>query len=273
MSKLVDKKVLITGAASGIGFCTAQQFAKARCELILTDINSRALTEAATKIRETGAKAHTFVVDVSRQKQVEEMAAQVRKDVGHIDILINNAGIGYHGELTNTSLRTWRQLLNVNFWGPLYHVYTFLPQMKEQQGGQIVNISSGQAFFRLPTWGAYAAIKAALGVFSEVLHFELRKHGIRVTTVYPFMVNTPFYSDITGDTLVGRLSMKLLPYYSMTPEKVGQVIFNAVKRKKKVEFVSILNDIGFYAQCVPLAPDIISRAASFFLGGHAKASS
>jgi short-subunit dehydrogenase len=163
--------------------------------------------------------------------------------------------------------------VNVNFWGPLYHVYAFLPQMMARHGGQIVNISSGQAFFRLPTWGAYAAIKAALGVFSEVLHFELRRHGIRVTTVYPFMVNTPFYADITGDTVAGRLSMKLLPYYSMTPERVGRVIFNAVKRKKRVEFVSIFNDIGFYAQFVPLAPGIISRTADLFLADRADTSS
>ena len=122
----------------------------------------------------------------------------------------------------------------------------------------------------MPTWGAYASVKAALGVFSEILHFELRKYKIRVTTVYPFMVNTPFYSAIEGDTWAAKLSMKLVPYYSMSPEKVGKIIFKAVKKRHKVELVSIFNDIGFYAHLMPFAPDVIARVANFFLAEGAK---
>jgi len=274
MSKSRGKKVLITGAASGIGRCTAEEFARAGYDLVLTDINQPALDEVAEQMRGHGVQVHTCVCDVSKQREVQEMARGVLAEVGAIDILINNAGVGHTGELVDTSLKTWRTLIDVNLWGPIYHVYAFLPHMQERGSGQIVNVSSGQAFFRLPTWGAYAAVKAALGVFSEVLHYELRKYGIRVTTVYPFMVNTPFYRNITGDTWAAKLSMKLVPYYSMKPETVARIIFKAVKHKRKVETVSVINDVAFYVQAIPFAPAIIAATTNFVLGkrpGHGAA--
>ena len=269
MKKFEGKRVLITGGASGIGLCTAQQFARAGAELVLTDIDEDKLAQAAASLGADGTVVHTRVVDVSDRPAVRALAAWVVDELGGLDVLVNNAGIGHHGEMGGMQLEEWDKLLAVNLMGPLNHVYAFLPHFKEKRGGQIVNVSSGQAYFRLPTWGAYAAIKAALGVFSEVLHFELRKYGIKVTTVYPFMVNTGFYKDVEGDTWADRMSMKLLPWYSMTPEKVGKIIFKAIKRKTRVEKVSILNDVGFYAQFIPLAPSIIASASNFLLAGGA----
>ena len=271
MRELAGKRVLITGGAMGIGHCTAQQFACAGCELILTDINAEALESAAAELRKTGVSVHSYIYDVSNQEKVEEVAASVRADIGDVDILINNAGIGYSGELMDTSMRTWKRLMDVNFWGPLYHVYAYLPGMIERRSGQIVNVSSGQAYYRLPTWGAYACIKAALGIFSEILHFEVRKYNIEITTVYPFMVNTSFYSDITGESVGARLAMKLVPWYSMRPEKVGRIIFKAINRGQKIETVSFVNDIGFYAQFVPLASDLIAIGANFLFAKRVKA--
>ncbi|MFH1810313.1 MAG: SDR family oxidoreductase [Pseudomonadota bacterium] len=267
MSWLDGKRVLITGAASGIGLCTAEEFARAGCELIITDLNEGALKKAARQLRKLGAKVQTECYDVSKPKQVQEVAGRV----GEIDILINNAGIGYTNELADTSLATWKKLVDVNLWGPLYHVYAYLPQMRARHTGHIVNVSSGQAFFKLPTWGAYACIKAALGTFSEILHYEVKRDGVTVTTVYPFMVNTGFYNDVQGESWGTRLSMKLLPYYSMSPERVGRILFKAVKRRQKVEKVSLLNELGYYANFVPLAPEVIARASYLFLGKRAQA--
>lgn len=258
MAKLRGKTVLITGAANGIGRCTANEFARAGCDLILTDIDGDLLEVVAQQIRAMDAVVQTYVYDVSNQSAVEEMADTVIKS-GGVDIVINNAGIGHSGELADTHLKTWHKLMDVNFWGPLHHIYAFLPYMKERRGGHFVNISSGQAFFRLPTWGAYAITKLALGVFSEILHFELRKYDIDVTTVYPFMTRTGFYEDIDGDTWLARLSMRLQPFYSMSPERVAKIIYRAVKRRDRVEMVSVANDLAHYAQFFPLVPDLIAR--------------
>ena len=265
MRNLRGKKVLITGGASGIGLCTALEFARAGSEIVLTDLNAEALKDAEAQVSALGTAVYTQTVDVTNREQVEGLARWVMNGVGGLDILINNAGIGHHGELAETSLETWQKLIAVNLLGPLYHVYAFLPHFKERKAGHIVNISSGQAFYRLPTWGAYASVKAALAVFSEVLHFEVRKYGIKVTTVYPYMVNTPFYKDVKGETLGARLSMKLLPLYSMSPEKVARIIFKAVRRDAKVEMVSLWNDLGLYGRMVPFASDIMAMTGNFLL--------
>ncbi len=265
MRSVKGKKVLITGAASGIGFTTAENFAHAKAELILTDINGEALENAAAKLAVHGVKIHTYQIDISDKEKVFKMADWVLNEVGGLDILVNNAGIGHSGELAETSLETWKKLIDVNFWGTLYHVYAFLPYMIEKRSGQIVNVSSGQAFFRLPTWGAYASVKLMLGAFSEILHFELKKFNIHVTTVYPFMINTPFYNDVEADTFGAKLSMKLLPYYSMTPEKVGKIIFKAIKKRQHVEMVSLINDVGFYSRFLTPISSLVSSTTNFFL--------
>ena len=265
-----QQRVLITGGAQGIGLCTAREFACAGAELVLTDVDEEALAQARDTLVELGATVHTRVVDVTERDRVEELARWVVDELGGLDVLINNAGVGHMGELTETTLATWDKLLKVNLLGPLYHVYAFLPHFREKRFGHIVNISSGQAFFRLPTWGAYAAIKAALASFSEVLHYELKKHRIKVTTVYPFMVSTGFYDGIEGNTWGSRMAMKLVPYYSMRPEKVGRIIFKAVRRGKRVETVSVINDLGFYTQFIPFASQLIARSSNRLLAPRAE---
>lgn len=259
------KSVLITGAASGIGLCTAEEFAKAGGRLVLVDVDAEALEKAAARMRGHGAEVHAHRLDIADRAKVEETARDVLRALGGLDILINNAGIGHSGELAETSPEVWRRLIDVNLMGTIHFVHAFLPSMIEKRSGRIVNVSSGQAFFQLPMWGAYSAVKAAVGSFSEILHYELLKYGIRVTTVYPFMVNTPFYKGIEGATLAGRLSMKLVPYYSHTPEAMGRRIFDAARRGRRVDRVSVFNLIGFYSRLIPPAAGLISRAASRLL--------
>ncbi len=267
MSRMENKRVLITGGARGIGLATARAFAAAGAELILTDLDEAALAAARDEL--AAARVHTRRVDVTDAAAVAALAEWVESELGGLDVLINNAGIGHHGEIARTTLDTWRKLVAVNLMGPVHHLDAFLPGMIERGAGQVVNVSSGQAFFRMPTWGAYAAIKAALGVLSEVLHYEVRKHGIAVTTVYPYMVNTGFYDGVEGETWAGRLSMKLLPYYSDSPEKVGRRIFEAVRRRRRVELISPINEVAFYGRVLPLFNQLMSRTSAYFLAGGA----
>ncbi len=265
VTQLYGKRVLVTGGAKGIGLHTATELAKAGCKIIITDIDEDALQDAVVHLKKTGVEVHGRKIDVTNRKAVYSLANWVHTELGSLDVLINNAGIGFHGELAETTLETWKNLIEVNLMGPLYHVYAFLPSMMQQKSGQIVNISSGQAFFRLPTWGAYASVKTALGVFSEILHFELRKHNIDVTTIYPFMVQTDFYKNIQTRTFGSRMSMKLLPYYATTPEKTAQIIVNAIRNKKRVERHSFANTIGSMLQMTPIVSGLFSKASHVLL--------
>jgi len=263
--EIKNKTVLITGAALGIGRCTAEEFAKAGAKLILTDVNEKELLKTVENLKQYNSNISTFIVDISNKKQVQSMAKDVLKEFGFLDILINNAGVGHHGELKDTSLETWDKLLKINLWGTLYHNDAFLPSMLAKKQGHIVNVASGQAFFKLPTWGAYAIIKLAAGAYSELLHYELKTHNVNVTTVYPFMVNTGFYDDVDTETILSELSMKLLPYYSLTPEQVGKIIFKAVKNKKAVEMVHPFNYIGKYLNFENPSSEIFNRITSYFM--------
>jgi len=262
---LSRKRVLITGAGGGIGSHLAREFARAGNDLVLTDLDAARLAQASRRLSNMGVSIETRALDVSDRNAVDALARWVVGELGGLDILVNNAGVGFQAELAETSLETWKKLLDVNLLGPLYHVYAFLPHFKQKRSGHIVNVSSGQAFFRLPTWGAYAAVKAALGVFSEVLSFELRKHHIRVTTVYPFLVNTPFYENIQAATRRGRFALSLIPYCSMSPERAARIIFKAVSRGTRVEYVSRLNDLGRIQGLIPFARDLVSHASHFLL--------
>ncbi|EKD52383.1 MAG: short-chain dehydrogenase/reductase SDR [uncultured bacterium] len=267
MKNVKDKIVLITGAARGIGFCTAELFAKAGSVVLLTDIDARALSQAKIKLKRQHAKAciHSYVVDIAKPKSVANLRKNIIKKFGRLDILINNAGIGYTGELVETKMETWKKLIDVNFWGCLNMTYVFLPDMIKKLSGHIVNVSSGQAFFRLPTWGAYAAVKLAMACFSEVLHYEVKKFHIDVSTVYPFMVDTGFYDHVKPETFAAKLSMRLVPYYSMKPESVAEIIFEAVRKQHNVERVSFLNDIAYYGSVIPYFSDTISRISNYVL--------
>jgi len=270
MKKVRGKTVLITGGASGIGLCTACEFAKAGSRLILTDIDEQKLAEAERVIRDLGAEVTTYVNDVRDRKAVEKLARDVLERFGNLDILINNAGVGLTKELKDTTMDEWKKLIDINLWGPLYFIYAFLPSMLEKHSGHIVNISSGQAFFRLPTWGAYAAIKLCLSAISEVLYFEMAPHKIKVTAVHPFMVNTGFYDTAAPETFGGKLSMKLLPFYSSTPDKVGKIIFNAVRKEKMFEMAHIFNTFGYYSKFSDVVNKGMGHMTTWFLAKHEK---
>lgn len=263
---LNNKYVLITGAAQGIGFETALQFAAVGCHLILTDIDEVTLAKAKAKIRKkTTKEIHTYTVNVADKVAVQYLASRVYEEVGGVDVLINNAGVGYHGPMEDMSLYTWQKLIDINLWGPLYHIYAFLPMMKKQGRGHIVNVSSGQAFFKLPTWGAYAAIKMAIGAVSEILHYELQKYDINVTTVYPYMVNTGFYNEVEGESLGAKLAMKLLPLYAQKPKTVAQKIFKAVDAGKRVEMVNVLNNVAKGLHFISPVSNLFSKGVNLAL--------
>ncbi len=266
MAKIKNKTILITGAARGIGFYLARELAVNGNTLVLIDIRTDDLERASSQLKSTSAHIHHFQVDVSDRQQVEEIAGQIEKEVGAVDILVNNAGVGHHGELADTDFETWEKLIDVNLMGSLNHIYTFLPAMIKRGQGHIVNVSSGQAFFRLPTWGAYASIKLALGSISEILYYELKKYNIMVTTVYPYMVDTGFYNNVDTHSLGAKLSIKLLPLYSQKPQTVAKIIAKAIAKQKKVEMVHFFNYLGFLSRAIPPVGNVVSRIMAAMLG-------
>lgn len=266
MRHFEGRRVLVTGAARGLGRELALLLSTQGANLVLTDRDPTALSETCALI--PGAEQH--VVDVRDPAAVHEMAQQVLR-TGPVDVLVNNAGIGHSGTLEATSLETWQRLIEVNLLGALHHVQAFLPSMKARKQGQIVNISSGQVWFRLPTWGAYSAVKSSLGAWSETLHWELRRYGVEVTTVYPFLIATHFYDALPARTWGERSFQRAMPILAQDPRTVARIVVRAIRRRKGVERVHPVNEIGRLLPLVPPLAALVNLTAERLLAGREEA--
>ena len=245
MKELAGKRVLVTGAASGIGRCTALELAREGANLLLVDVDDAGLGEVAGDVEALGVEAHFFRVDVSDWEQVKSLADTVHARWGALDVLINNAGIAIHRDLAFTSIDEWKSMLGVNLWGTIHFVNAFVPEMIKRRSGQVVNVASWVAFFSFPGSGAYNTTKYAVDGFSNALRYECHRYHVGVTTVYPAVVRTRFYDEIEGN-LWTRLGLKVLPLIAHKPETMGKKIVGAIKKGKRRLLVGSIAYATFY---------------------------
>ena len=183
--------VLITGAASGIGYETALAFARKGAKLVISDINEAALDKAKNEIAANGTVSLALPCNVADQDSVNAFAKAVTERVGPLDILVNNAGIAYLGSFEETPADIWQQIYEVNVLGIVHCIRAFLPAMREAGGTRkIVNIASLAGFVPAPNMAAYAASKHAVVGLSEVLAMELHDTDISMLVVCPGIINT-----------------------------------------------------------------------------------
>ncbi|MBO0854410.1 MAG: SDR family NAD(P)-dependent oxidoreductase [Nocardia sp.] len=206
MESVAGKRVLITGAAMGLGKSFAQRAVRERAaDVVLWDIDESSLKQTADELSEgTAARVHRYVVDVSDQQAIIDAAAAVRSEVGDIDILVNNAGIvrgnGYFWETENRA--DIDKTMAINSLAPMYVALEFLPAMVERRlPARVLNIASSAGLVANPRMSVYAASKwAALG-WSDSVRLELEQSGnehVKVTTVCPTYINTGMFDGAKG---------------------------------------------------------------------------
>ncbi len=262
--ELEGKWALVTGAGSGMGRTTSIELAREGAKLILVDISGEALGKVAREIEAMGSEVQTFCVDLTDREQVQRMADTIHARQGAVDVLINNAGIAYMGHIIDTSIEDWRRLFDINMWSIIYMVNAFAPEMMKRRSGRIVNVSSGQAFFSVPTWGAYAATKFWVDGYTEALRYELYWHGVGVIGVYPGIVRTPFYDEITGGPLV-KAGMKILMATASRPETVSRLTVRGIKRGKRMVIPALMWPVYILKPVLPHAFELAGRAVSWAL--------
>ncbi|MGK0402095.1 SDR family oxidoreductase [Alcanivorax borkumensis] len=240
------KRVIITGAGSGIGRETALAFARRGALVVCTDINSEAAAATARTITAEGGEALSRKCDVSNTRSMEALATWVEKELGAPDIVVNNAGIGLSGSLLDTSVKDWQQVLGVNLWGVIHGSRLFARQMIDQgRAGHIVNIASAAAFMPSRMLPAYATSKSAVLMFSECLRAEMDEHNIGVSAICPGIINTPItrntrFVGVDDDEQSRRQknAEKLYQRRAFTPDRVAQAIVEAVEKNRAVVPVS-----------------------------------
>ncbi len=261
---ITGKWALVTGAGSGMGRTTSLELAREGANLVLVDICGEALGNVANEVEALGAECQTFCVDVTNWDQVKGMADTIEARYGGIDILINNAGIAHMGFVIDTSFEEWKRLLDINLWSIIYMVKAFGPAMMRRRSGHIVNVSSGQAFFAVPSWGPYACSKFAVDGYSEALRYEMYMSGVDVSTVYPGIVRTPFYDSITGGFMV-RAGMWFLMATAAKPETVSKLTVRGIIRNKRMIVPFIMWPVYVFKPLLPLVFEMAGRIVAWGL--------
>ncbi|MFZ2175132.1 MAG: SDR family oxidoreductase [Rhodococcus sp. (in: high G+C Gram-positive bacteria)] len=242
---LDGKKCLITGAASGIGRATALAAAAEGAELFLTDIDETGLARTVEQVGSLGGTvSFSQALDVSDYEAVVAFASDIHDQFGSLDIVMNVAGISAWGTVENLEHRHWKSMVDVNLMGPIHIIENFVPPMiRAGRGGHLVNVSSAAGLLALPWHAAYSAGKFGLRGVSEVLRFDLARHGIGVSLVVPGAVKTPLVNtvEIAGvDREDPRIQKAVRQFEkrAVTPEKVASRILSGIKKGRFLVYTS-----------------------------------
>jgi len=181
----------VTGASSGIGAALARQLAASGVAVGLTARRAEALDALAREIRDRGGVAVVATADATDPAAIRSAFARLAEQLGPIDLLIANAGVGLSTPALGFSAETFAQMVRVNLIAPAYAIEAVLPEMLRRGRGHLVGISSLAAYRGLPGTSGYCATKAGLSTLLEGLRAELQGRGIAVTTVHPGFVRTP----------------------------------------------------------------------------------
>lgn len=205
MKALENKVILVTGAGQGLGAAICDVMAAENANVILTDISAESLGKTAQKINGTGCDARNYVMDVSNERDVDEVIQAVADEFGGIDAVINNAGIDFTKSIEEMTLAEWDKVINVNLRGPFIMSKKAFAYLKRRGGGHIVNIVSTASKRAWANASAYHASKWGLLGFSHALHVEARKENIKVTAVIAGGMRTPFILERFPETDPGLL--------------------------------------------------------------------
>ncbi|NXD95285.1 RDHE2 dehydrogenase, partial [Chaetorhynchus papuensis] len=225
--------VLITGAGSGIGRLLAVKFAGLGATLVLWDINQEGLNNTVRLAKDNGAgRVHSYICDCSKRQDVYRVADQVKKEVGDVSILINNAGIVVGKRFLDSPDPLVEKTMEVNTMAHFWTYKAFLPAMIAANHGHLVSIASSAGLTGVSQLSDYCASKFAAVGFAESVDMEmriLRKSGVKTTTVCPYVINTGMF-----DGLQSRWP-HVLPV--LDPEYVAEKIVTAVRQNQEVLFM------------------------------------
>ncbi len=195
---LQNKVAIVSGASRGIGRAIAENLGAAGATVLLLARNENELNEVVNFIQQTGGKAHAFAFDITDENLIKEFVAEAMSSFAKIDILVNNAGIGSFHPVTDTDSNFWDKVMAVNVKGTFLLSKHIVPIMQKQQSGHILNIVSDVAKRTFENGALYCASKYAQDAFSSALRKEVRKHEIKVSVIYPGLVDTFFNNGKPG---------------------------------------------------------------------------
>jgi len=192
--------VLITGTSTGIGLATALRLGRAGHNVYATMRNPSRAPELETKAREEKLPIKISVMDVDSDSSVKAAIEDIQRQAGHIDVLVNNAGVEAYGSVEETGLEKFRSVMETNYFGALRCMLELVPHMRQRKSGTIINVASVAGRITSSPMAPYTASKFALEALSEALAQEMRPFNVRVAIVEPGIIDTPMARRIDGPT-------------------------------------------------------------------------
>jgi short-subunit dehydrogenase len=227
LKHLSDQVVVITGASSGIGLCTAKMAADRGARVVLAARDKEGLDRAVDEIEGDGGEAVAVVADISGVEDARRIAETAIATFGRIDTWVNNAGLSIYGRVTETPPDEGKRLFDVNFWGVVNGCNAAIPHLREH-GGALINIGSMASDQAVPLQGIYVASKHAVKGYTDTLRLELEEDGapISVTLIKPAAIDTPFFEHAKSH--MDEAPKPPPPVYA--PEVVARTILAAAER-------------------------------------------
>ncbi|HMV48885.1 MAG TPA: SDR family oxidoreductase [Blastocatellia bacterium] len=229
---------VVTGAASGIGRALAVRLAAEGAQLAISDVNQAGLEETAQLAAKSGVKLTSHLVDVSDRERMAAFVDEVLTEHGRANLVVNNAGVALGGTAEQLSIEDIEWLMSINFWGVVYGTKMFLPVLRQQSRGHIVNISSVFGLIGPPGHAAYAASKFAVRGFTEVLRHELAGSNITVSCVHPGGIRTNIARNARAgagadESIVGKEGEFFDKVAKTLPETAAERIVRGVLRDEE----------------------------------------
>ncbi len=244
------KIAALTGAGSGIGRALALQLNREGCELFLSDISAASLNETLALLPRQDVPADGQVLDVADKTSVYAWTENIAEAKGHVDIVVNNAGVALISNVENNRYEDFEWLMGINFWGVVYGTQAFLPLLRQSQQGHLVNISSVFGLFSAPTQSAYNAAKFAVRGYTEALRQEMDGSNVHVCCVHPGGIKTNIAraarsedSDVNAD----ERDTEFQKLAHTSPEKAAAQIIAAIEKHKKRLLIGM--DARFFPLC------------------------
>lgn len=248
-------RAVITGGGSGLGRALALRIADRKGRVLVADVNTSRADETVELIKSRGGEAVAIRCDVSRLEDVEQLAETAEKLWGGIDLLVNNAGVAAAGPVGDLPIADWEWIMRINLWGAIHGCHVFVPKMKAQGRGFILNVASSAGIASFPDMAAYNVTKAGVISLSETLDAEVGGSGIAVSVLCPTFFKTNLMENFRAPSEEQRaLADALFARSTMTADEVAEAGLRGLERGELIIIPQSDGNVVWRAK--RLAPEI-----------------